>query len=750
MTQYLPHVPALPHDPRSLLLNARLGFRALTPAPTELAAVVDPGLCALTLPELAGTARELTEASGSFGGLRPPANVAVAADGSILLLSRARLTLRRFDPCACAFVDVPCFGGYGGEPRQLRNPGGITIGCNNLYVCDTGLEHPSPDDPCAPLEDSARLTRQNHRVSVFALKGFALRGHLAPPAAERPWLPVGVAVDPLGRVWVADALGRLHRFSPHGAWERAFATAGAAHHVAVDLRGRVYVVSIGATALVEVFEPSGARVSGVAARPEELRELFPRLPFSVGADGRFWLEPPCEPNTGAHSPTSTVQAFDETGTAVEVTPAIAYEHAATFRSGPLDSGIAGCVWHRIALSGRLPAGTQIEVRAFAADAVLTAAELDSFAAWVPCALAEKFDDETRWDCLLRATPGRYLWFELVLRGGGSATPAVESVLLEFPRVSLRRFLPAVFGSEPVGADFTDRFLALFDTPLRCIEREVDRMARLFDPRSAPAVPCAPGEPDFLSWLATWVGISTDRNWDVPTRRRFVERAGSLFDRRGTVQGLREELLLLLAFDRRAACPPASDGAGRCVAPPLNCAPAPAAAEYRPPPLVLEHFRLRRWLRIGKGRLGTDAVVWGERVVGRSHLGTNAQAGVTRLDTSPDPVRDPFLVHANRFSVFVPARCRDDDRLRRSLENLVKSESPAGTRGQLHFVEPRFRIGVQSMLGFDAVVAAVPRGVTLGEARLGAAATLTRPPHLEGGPSIALDERGHVGTTTVLT
>jgi hypothetical protein len=165
--------------------------------------------------------------------------------------------------------------------------------------------------------------------------------------------------------------------------------------------------------------------------------------------------------------------------------------------------------------------------------------------------------------------------------------------------------------------------------------------------------------------------------------------------------------------------------------------------------VLEHFRLRRWLRLGRGHLGDAAVVWGERIVGRTRLGKSAQPGVTRLDASPDPARDPFLVHANQFSVFVPARCRAESGVRKALENLVRAEAPAGTRGHLHFVEPRFRIGVQSMLGFDAVVAALPQGVTLGETPLGGASILTAPPHREGGPAIAIGKEGRVGTTTRL-
>jgi hypothetical protein len=209
------------------------------------------------------------------------------------------------------------------------------------------------------------------------------------------------------------------------------------------------------------------------------------------------------------------------------------------------------------------------------------------------------------------------------------------------------------------------------------------------------------------------------------------------------------LLLLLGFDRHAPCEVELASCDRCLPAPRNCEPEPKPAAHVPPPLILEHFCLRRWLRVGAGRIGEDAVLWGEGVVGRTRLGTNAQANVTRLDTTPDPQRDPFLVYANQFSVFVPVRCRDSDRTRKSLENLIKMEAPANTRGYLHYVEPRFRIGIQSMLGFDAVVASLPQGVTLGATPLGSASVLTSPPHLRGGPAIALGKEGRIGTTSLL-
>jgi hypothetical protein len=97
---------------------------------------------------------------------------------------------------------------------------------------------------------------------------------------------------------------------------------------------------------------------------------------------------------------------------------------------------------------------------------------------------------------------------------------------------------------------------------------------------------------------------------------------------------------------------------------------------------------------------------------------NAQAGVTRLVARPDPLHDPFGSHAHQFTVFVPACVGAADGRRRALENLLAAESPAHTRWHIEYVEPRFRIGVQSTLGFDAVVAAPPRTIALGGEPLG--------------------------------
>ncbi len=228
---------------------------------------------------------------------------------------------------------------------------------------------------------------------------------------------------------------------------------------------------------------------------------------------------------------------------------------------------------------------------------------------------------------------------------------------EFPRVSLRRFLPGVYGMDPTSADFTDRFTSLFDTSLRSIENRIDTLSELFDPRSAPVqrlgLPAT--SPDFLSWLASWIGVPLPRQWPEAVRRAMLQAASRLFTVRGTRTGLRELLLTFLGF-RNRQCEDSCPGT-RCEPLPLNCAPAPLPCAPSDPPLILEHYRLRRWLFVGAGKLGDDSVLWGRRIVNRSQLSGSTRSGnarlgplscppdgqpATRLYSVPDPLRDPFL------------------------------------------------------------------------------------------------------------
>jgi len=148
------------------------------------------------------------------------------------------------------------------------------------------------------------------------------------------------------------------------------------------------------------------------------------------------------------------------------------------------------------------------------------------------------------------------------------------------------------------------------------------------------------------------------------------------------------------------------------------------------------------------------VLWGKSIVNRSQLSGdepppgqsgNARLGVTQLNSVPDPVRDPLLVHANRASVFVPARIRQQPTEQRALQQLLERETPAHVELTVHYVEPRFRVGVQAMVGLDSVIARTPKGVRLSDNALGQGTVLGGGPKQ---PGLEIGE-ARVGTTGLL-
>jgi phage tail-like protein len=708
---YLRPPPAPPNDPTFVELDGHVGWRI---APPSAGIEVSPGDCALTLQLKIGSGRSLTEPAGTFGGLTAPSNVAIDADGNLWLLDRARGRLRRFDACSCEFVTLPCTGGIGRRPRELVQPGGIAACDPNLLVVDTGAAATS-SAPAAP-----------GRVLVFARHALALRAIWHPPAGAtaNPWAPVAVACDHRGRALVADpANGAIHVFDRAGLWRQAWTGFGAVAAIAIDCAGRVYTFAIGDTD-VRISDAEGHPL-GTASEVGAIAKSFPPLRFATDAQGRINLASWC-PGAGW---------FDQSGepTTVSVLPLPIFPTSGTWLSEALDSAISQCQWHRLVLKAQLPARTGIAFATYTSEVkqpidMIAALPATSWVA-VPPIVANALE------ALILSPPGRYLWLKATLSGRGNETPRLERLRIEYPRISLRRYLPAAFAPDPVSSDFTDRLLAVFDQGLRSVETQIDNEARLFDPRSTPAISRVAGTPDMLTWLASWIGVTFDRSWPVPRRRRFLRAAARLIKCRGTVAGVRRALLLFLGLgdfkvDRhRARCAPA-------------CTPPPPA--WTAPPLILEHWKLRRWLYLGAGRLGDAAVLWGQAVAGIMQLDTTGGLGTTKLATPLDEQRTPFTVDAYAFTAFIPSRFGRTARDRAALKTMLAGETPAYVRAVLRFVHPRMRIGIQSSIGFDSVVGCWPEGVILGNALLGRATVLG--PGDPTAPVPRIGRTSRVGTT----
>ena len=695
------------------LLNSRTGWQ---PAATD---GVEVGDC-IELAAVPGSSRPLVDSAGSFGGFALPTGVAVDSDGAIYVLDGADAVVKRFDPCAGAFVTLPCFGGAGSGPRELCRPRGLGISPRgDLVIADTG----------------------NARVQVVALKGLVLRAIWGPPTPPGgSWQPTDVAVGLDCRVYVSDPVqDAVHVFAPDGRALASFDVGGPATDIALDDRGRLYVVRRGFTDVLVLDSRTGAQV-GVITAPDELAGRF--CPLLVGADPDGTLHivdtagaiyrcgageiracavtaatPTAAGSTAAGSAaaTPTALAFDPQGNLIVadaaggvsvVSPSLRYEPSGTYITAALDSGIDQASWDAVALHGEIPAETSVQFDSYTTQTEPTPAQLAALpdSAWVGGATASGVAKGADWRALVLAPPGRYLAIRLRLAGGGASTPALYAVRAFYPRMSSIRHLPAVYREEPLSADFLDRFLSIFDATWTELATLLDDIPAYLDPHSAPAGT----DYDFLSWLATWMGMTFERGWSAARRRAVLAASPTLYRLRGTVAGIRLQIRLFTGADAH----------------------------------VLEHFKLRRLLFLNASRLGVDSELWGPSFVGRLQLDEYASIGSFALRDDPDPLHDPFGYYANQFTVFFAARPDVDVA---AVQRALASASPAHTVGTVVAVAPRMQLGTHSFIGLDTVVAAYPAGFVEGTGMLGQDTVLGRS-CASVAPTLAVGQ-ARVGTTT---
>jgi phage tail-like protein len=219
-----------------------------------------------------------------------------------------------------------------------------------------------------------------------------------------------------------------------------------------------------------------------------------------------------------------------------------YMEAATLRTGPLDGGLPGTVWHRLLLDARIPAGCRVSACSRAADEV---DELDlagwrrepafGYARSQGSELAFEADAVTAagwatFEVLLQQAEGRYLQLQIELTGDQRSTPSLRALRVYYPRFSyVDRYLPAVYQQDPESASFLTRYLANTEGTLTGIESRIAAAQALFDPRTAPE--------SALGWLLGWFDLAVDPTWGPDRLRLFLRHATAFLALRGTAAGL---------------------------------------------------------------------------------------------------------------------------------------------------------------------------------------------------------------------
>ncbi len=681
----------------------------------------------LSLQKIPGKGKPIADVDGTFGGLDYPTGLAIDKDKNIYITDTKSHIIKKYDFCKKEFITLDCIGGKGQLPRQLCSPVGLAVSKdNNLYVADTG----------------------NHRIQVFSLKGLILRDIWG--AVDDKGIPVegsgdgqfnqptDIDIDNRGNVYVVDKGNkRVQIFSRKGKFLLKFGEEGEAEgkffyptHITIDNENRLYIIDE-KKKYVQIFDNNG-KYLGKIDGPQDIAGVFTPLAIVADNEGNIYIGEKSERriykyvcdkrpeevpsyigrSTGFKGNVSYLMMDDggslyaslaDMGLITSFLPEeTRYEEEGSFISKPLDSKVYKCRWHRIVIDADIPEDTSIIVRTYTSESKKDNVEIKDISSsrWTNSRINAK-------DFLVLSPPGRYLWLQVTLKGNISSTPVLKALMVYYPRVSYLRYLPKVYQEDETSRLFLERFLSIFETIFTGFEDEIDNIARYFNPMAVPK--------EFLTWLASWLALVLDENWPDEKKRELIRRAPELFKKRGTLEGLKEYIRIFTGMS----------------------------------PAIIEHYKLRRWLFVGESTLGCNSSLWSKGVTGRLQLNAYSTICSFRLISTGDPVMDPFHQYAHRFSVVIPSSFCEEKKKERALNNIIEMEKPAHTEHNICKVYPRYRVGVQSTIGVDSIIASYPETILCYGSTLGFDSILGESTEERETPTLSVGKKSRIGVDTVI-
>lgn len=580
----------------------------------------------------------------------------------------------------------------------------------------------------------------------------------APPAPGVAALATSPAGHLAALVWDA-AGGDARLYERHGAgWRAGRSLAGARRPYSLawldDDRVAVLIATAaaGTTVAVYVVDRNDVVTPGDAGVASPVGELFPLhtpapLPFLHGTE--------TPPHYLSRTPRGDVPR--------ELLPLSWPAYATTGEiaaAAPIDGLAPGVVWHRVYLEVAIPPSCAVTVWLAATESCDPPGEAEWFAhrfgdqlpdddtprgAWVDAASEVPYHHGMLGCALrpgvaglftvlvqrvgrrVRALTGRYLWVRLALTGDGRATPELAALRVYAGRRGYAGlYLPELYREDRFGpdadeagtatpADFLDRFLGLFESVLTPLEDRIAGAWLLTHPQTTPD--------DAVEWLASWLGFAFAADLPMARRRAMLDEAWLLYQRRGTLAGLRRALDL-------------SSGGG----------------VTRQDIVVIEDFRLRRTFATVLGAdlsNPEDALTPGLITSGNSIVGDTLILGVEdrraflalfdedlvlggpmREAIDEAQIDELFDRLAHRVTVLVHQEVAEHDL--GLLRQVIALEAPAHVQVKVVTATYRFRVAVSSLVGVDTYLGPrpPPAPVVLDRTRVGVADVIERLPSLD--------------------
>ncbi len=198
-----------------------------------------------------------------------------------------------------------------------------------------------------------------------------------------------------------------------------------------------------------------------------------------------------------------------------------------FISRLLDSGEEGNQWHRAVIQSKGYGDDSVRFSFYCSDKAEVVVD-DKICRWEEVIRSGDISFEKKHqlmepylvhvvqnpeDILLYHAKGRYLWLEIQLFCQAGFLPEIHHMKIYAGNRSFVSYLPMIYqtgGRE----DFLGRFLGMFESIYQDFDERIENSTKQIDPMAA--------KPEFLDWLAQWVGITNAHLWQEDRLRLLLE------------------------------------------------------------------------------------------------------------------------------------------------------------------------------------------------------------------------------------
>lgn len=727
-----------------------------------------------------------------------PAGIAVDSDGTVYFSDPSTHTVFRIDGCDGTTAPLACAGGKGDIPSRFKSPRGLLIPRHRrtLFVADSG----------------------NHRIQLFDIATGQLVGVWGQAGAPETQpgrfdTPTALAGDEQGNVYVVDyGNRRVQKFNRLGLvvsefWDTVDSSSLLSRPVDIAVYGegsdiRIYIVDQNKHE-VFIFDPEGHAVLDAQGQPVSFGSAELQKPMGIvatkdsvyiGDNARRRVLSFKRPGyefageaVGYQGPVAAL-ALDNHGgllvhpgggfTLVKLELGHGYSSRGVLWSKAIALRDYEVYWHRLfAVMDDLAETAHLKLYVHTSNDATDGPGVDPAAGdpfsdvrWRPrLEPPDQYADVT--DLFVGGSPAQYLWVGGLFWGDGRSTAVVSQMRVEFDHQTYLDYLPAIYDKEvtcaesllqsgtddrrlvscdeskPTCPEALKRLVSLFEAMFAGVESEIADLSMLFD------VDAVPGE--LLSWLAGWLALELDEEWDEARKRELIRKAFDLYGKRGTVEGLRESLRFfagveaiieepivnaawwsLPAQEVECGCQCQSSGSTGCCCGAGRKKSADCSGDL---PAEGE----AAWVATEGSILGVTTMLVPSQTQG-AVVGATATLDGSHLIEADDFGAPLFTDVAHRFTVQIyraQIRCAGTVEQVRAV---IEREKPAHTTYHLCIIEPLLRVGYQARVGINAVVGGPIEPRVLGESLLGETATLGGMPAARAGEETRLGITARVG------